>query len=567
MGFSSIDHEVLKKDELRGAYQRMAQRRPSLDYEIDGVVFKTDTIAEQERLGATAHHPRFAIAYKFQGDSGNSVLRAVEWSVARTGAITPVAIVDPVQLSGVTVTRASLHHPGFIKKLGLTLGAEVVMMRRGGVIPNVEFVSKPGTTPVEIPEKCPSCGGATRWEKDFLLCTNTRACKAAVIGSLAHFASAVDMLGFGDSVLEQSYDAGFLRTPADFYMLTADKLAKLERSGDKLAQKLVKEVDKKRTLDLATFLRALGLAELGKNVSKILTERYKNLDAVLQVTEAEFSQIHGIGDTIARTVVQGLKDAAPLIAELRKHVTITVAAPTAAATGQGGAASAGPFVGKSFVFTGKMGTLERKPAEELVVSLGGTALDAVNKTLTFLVVGDLKKPGEKSTKEKAADKLVAAGASLKIISETDFLAMVDDARKGAPTSAASEPAAATPTPPPALPEAAPKASPPAPTGDLLAAKKTPPAAAPKPLAGKRFSFAGTFATVSATEAARRVEALGAQVVDVVDVNTTHLVVGDKGRAGDKLAEARKVKQAGGAVEILDEKTFGALVGMGQMSLF
>jgi DNA ligase (NAD+) len=130
-GFDPIDHEVLPKDQLRAGYQRMAQRRPGLDYEIDGVVFKADLVSEQERLGETAHHPRYALAYKFQGDSGSSVLRAVEWSVARTGAITPVAVVDPVSLSGVTVTRASLHHPGFITKLGLTLGAEVVMMRRG----------------------------------------------------------------------------------------------------------------------------------------------------------------------------------------------------------------------------------------------------------------------------------------------------------------------------------------------------------------------------------------------------------------------------------------------------
>ena len=426
MGFHPIDHETLAKEDMRAGYQRMAQRRPSLDYEIDGVVFKTDSIAEQDRLGATAHHPRYAIAYKFQGDSGTSVLRAVEWSVARTGAITPVAIVDPVSLSGVTVTRASLHHPGFITKLGLTLGAEVVMMRRGGVIPNVEFVSKAGTEPVEIPKTCPSCGAGTRWEKDFLLCTAPRTCKAVVIGLLAHYASAVDMLGFGDSILEQSYDAGFLRSPEDFYTVTVDQLAKLDRSGEKIAQKLVKEVDKKRTLDLATFLRALGLPELGKNVSKILSEKYKTLDAVLQVTEAEFSQVHGIGDTIARTVVQGLKDAAPLIAALRKHVTLTENTAPAAATG--GGAKTGPFTGKTFVFTGKMASLERKPAEELVASLGGTSLDAVNKALTYLVVGDLKKPGEKSTKEKAADKLVAAGASLKVISETDFLAMVEELR-------------------------------------------------------------------------------------------------------------------------------------------
>ena len=425
MGFSPIDYELVPRRQFGDAYKSIAQKRASLDYEIDGVVFKTDLIAEQERLGATAHHPRYAIAYKFQGDSGTTVLLAIEWSVARTGAITPVAIVDPVSLSGVTVTRASLHHAGFIKKLGLTIGAEVLMMRRGGVIPNVEHVSKPGVEPVNIPSLCPSCSSPTRWEKDFLYCAS-RTCKAVVIGSLSHWAVAVDMLGFGDSILGQAYDQGLLRSKEDFYELTVDKLAKLDRLGEKIAKKLVAEVDKKRTLELSTFLRALGLPELGKNVSKILSEKYRTLDAALKVTEEEFSQIHGIGATIARAVVQGLRDAAPVIAALRSHVTVLDAAAPAAVSAAGAKGSV--FAGMTFVFTGKMGSLERKPAEDLVASLGGSSLDAVNKTLTYLVVGDLKKAGDKSSKEKVADKHVAAGAPIKIISESDFLAMVEQVR-------------------------------------------------------------------------------------------------------------------------------------------
>lgn len=580
MGFSPIDWELVPKEHMAAAYQRMATRRPTLDYEIDGVVFKTDSIAEQDRLGCTAHHPRYALAYKFQGDSGVSVLRAVEWSVARMGVITPVAIVDPVSLSGVTVTRASLHHPGFIAKLGLTLGAEVVMMRRGGVIPNVESVSKPGTDPIPLPTACPACGAPVRWEKDFLFCTALRTCKAVAIGMLAHYASAVDMLGFGDNILEQAYAQGFLKTPADFYTLTADQLMKLDRSGKKLADKLVKEVDKKRTLDLPTFLRALGLPELGKNVSKILSQKYKTLDAVLQVTEAEFSQVHGIGDTIARTVVQGLKDNAGLIDELRKHVTLTApAAPAAAAGAAGGAgAGAGALVGQSFVFTGKMATLERKPAEELVVSLGGEALDGVNKTLTYLVVGDLKKPGEKSTKEKAADKLIAAGSALKVISETDFLAMIEQVKKAPAAAAPTAPVAVQAAPaeeePPKVevpkveaPKAeAPKVEAPKPAPVKTEAPKAE-AAPAKALAGKRFSFTGTFASITAADAAKRVEALGATVVEAVDDAVTHLVVGNKGKAGDKLAAARKLQSSGKKIEILDEKQFGALVGVGQMHLF
>lgn len=572
-GFSAIDYEVVQKPDMRAAYQRMAQKRPGLDYEIDGVVFKTNRIDEQDRLGATAHHPRYAIAYKFQGDSGTSTLRAVEWSVARTGAITPVAVVDPVSLSGVTVTRASLHHPGFITKLGLSIGAEVVMMRRGGVIPNVEFVSKPGTTPVDLPAKCPECGSPTQLRDDFLFCTTPKTCRGVQIGMLGHYAASTDMLGFGDSILEGAFDAGFLRGVKDFYTLKAEDLAKLDRCGDKVAQKLVKEVDKKRTLDLATFLRALGIPDLGKNVSKILAEKYQTLDAVLAVTEAEFSQVHGIGAVIAHNVVQGLADNADLIKDLRAFVTLTAPLTAAAATGGAGGATSGAFAGMTFVFTGKMATLERKPAEQLVAKMGGTALDAVSKALTYLVVGDLKKPGEKSTKEKAADKLVTAGAPLKIISETEFLSMVDDAQALAAVPASVQAAAPAPAPaaaPPPAPAPAPKAASPAQPDLPIAAPKP---AAPKPapaakiLAGARVAFAGTLGSYALADATRKIQELGGEVVDAVDAQTTIVVVGAKGKAGDKLTAARKLQSSNKGLEIVSEADFGKRVGLGQISLF
>lgn len=592
-GFSPIDAETLPPDQMRAGYQRMAQARPGLDYEIDGVVFKTDRIDEQDRLGATAHHPRYAIAYKFQGDSGTSYLRAVEWSVARTGAITPVAVVDPVSLSGVTVTRASLHHPGFITKLGLTLNAEVVMMRRGGVIPNVEFVAKAGDRPVELPPKCPSCGSPTRTEGDFLYCAQPRTCPSVVIGLLAHFATAVDMLGFGDVILEQAFQKGVLRSPGDFYRLTPASFAGLDKVGDKTARKLCDEVNKKRALDLATFLRALGVPDLGKNVSKLLAEKYGTLDAVLAVTEPELASHHGIGESIARSVVNGLKTEASLIADLRAQVTFkAAAAPAKPAPAAGAAASA--FTGMTFVFTGKMATLERKPAEDLVASMGGAALDAVNKALTYLVVGDLKKAGEKSSKEKAADKHVAAGAAIKIISETDFLAMVEEAKKLAASPAAAPSVAAPeafgPDAAPAVEatKAAPTGAPEAPTpaapkeqdsqdGGRRYAKvlgpvvvpevaKAPPRNAPD-LTGKVFVIAGRLGAVNEAEAVRRITDLGGTVAASVDATVTHVVVGAKGKAADALGAVRRLGAEGHIVALLDEVQFAAYIGIGQMTLF
>jgi DNA ligase (NAD+) len=417
LGFPKIDYVVTEHDDLAQAFVQFEKWRPTLDYEIDGVVYKVDSAKEQRRLGQTSHHPRYAIAYKFQGESGISTLRNVEWSVARTGAITPVAIVDPVVLSGVTVTRASLHNVAFIAKLGLTIGAKVTLVRRGGVIPNVEHVTEPGDAPVEIPTACPSCGSPVVRERDFLYCTTPRTCKKAVVGQLAHFATALDMLGFGDVILEQAYDAGLLRQPVDFYKLTWEALANLERVGEKSAKKLVAAVDKKRSIPLAVFLRALGISDLGKHVSGILAARYRTLDAVLGVTVEELAATHSIGDTIAASVVEGLREARDVIDALRQYVTVEAEAASDGAEG-------GPLSGKSFVFTGKMVAFSRSEGEKRVRALGGAVLSGVNKTLTYLVVG-ADKTGPKSTKEKAAEKAIKEGAPLEVISEDELLALLE----------------------------------------------------------------------------------------------------------------------------------------------
>ena len=422
--FPKVDYLVLPREKAFSGYEEFARLRPTLDYEIDGVVFKADDVKEQRRLGETAHHPRHSLAYKFQGDSGLSTLREVEWSVARTGAITPVAIVDPVPLSGVSVSRASLHNVAFIAKLGLTLGAKVTLVRRGGVIPNVEGVVEPGTSPVVIPETCPSCGSPVVRERDFLYCTTPRTCPKAVIGQLSHFAATFNMLGFGDSILEQCYEKKLLRTPADFFTLKWQDIAALDRSGEKIAKKLVAEADKKRTIDLPTFLRALGVAELGKHVSVLLADRYSTLDAVLAVTEPELAGTHGVGETIAHAVVTGLVEAKPTIDELRKHVTVSESRPSAAA------ATDKPFSGKSFVFTGKLLTLSRSEGEQRVRAHGGAVLSAVSKAVAYLVQGQ-EKDGGKSSKQKAAEKLKSQGEPIQVLSEDELLKMLADADAGA----------------------------------------------------------------------------------------------------------------------------------------
>jgi DNA ligase (NAD+) len=417
LGFPKIDFLVLERGEIARGFEQFERWRPTLDYEIDGVVFKADSVKEQRRLGQTSHHPRFAMAYKFQGEAGTSTLLAVEWSVARTGAITPIAVVEPIFLSGVTVTRASLHNAGFIDKLGLTLGAKVTLVRRGGVIPNVERVIEPGSPPVLLPDACPSCGSAVERGRDVLYCTKPSSCRRAVIGRLAHYASTLDIQGFGDAILEQAYDAGLLRQFADFYTLDWESLAKLERLAEKSAKKLVTEVDKKRAVPLAPFLRSLGLPELGKHVSTILAARYRTLEVVQHVTVEELSHTHSIGSTIANTVVVAIAEAKPTILALLRHVTVQ---PEVGA----GGASYGPLSGKSFVFTGRMMAFSRSEGEKRVRALGGAVQSSVRHGLDYLVVG-ADKSGPKSTKEKAADKAIAEGALLRVISEDDLLVMLE----------------------------------------------------------------------------------------------------------------------------------------------
>ncbi len=434
LGFAPVTFELVKKSELREAYERFAGRRSQLDFEIDGVVFKANRLDEQKRLGATAHHPRYAMAYKFQGDSGSTTLEGVEWSVARSGAITPVALIAPVTLSGAEVRRASLHHAGFISKLGLLHqppGAKLLVTRRGGVIPKVEFVAEPAppagkdVKTIELPTSCPSCGGPVRQQNDFLYCARPESCRAAMISTVAHYCTALDILGFGDKLLASAYDAGALKSPADLYTLTEEKLLGLERVGPKLAAKLIKEIADRRQIRLSVFLRALGIDDLGRHVAEILEEHCGELDKVRRITVEELSSIHTIGTETAQSVVKGLKDRGKLIDALLKHVTLG-----AAARAKGGAAAAGDeaegggaLAGKSFVFTGTLTAFDRKTAQKKVEALGGTAPSGVTKDLSYLVVGPEER---KSSKLVKAEKYVAEGAALKIISEQDFLRMIGE---------------------------------------------------------------------------------------------------------------------------------------------
>jgi DNA ligase (NAD+) len=426
LGFPLTPAEVTSEaSALPALFQRFIDVCRSLDVETDGVVMKADSVAEQARLGVTAHHPRYALAYKFQGESAQTTVVAVEWGVARTGVVTPVAVIEPVFVSGVTVSRVSLHNAGYARKLGLGVGARVEIVRRGGVIPHVERVLSPPVEPLRTPTEWVVRGGTTPllWDGDFLVLAEPERSVDVVVSRVAHFTKVIDATGFGEKRLTQLVEQGLVHNPADLYRLDRDTLARLDRMGETSAQHLVDEMNNRRTLTLPVFLCALGIDDLGPTVAEALTDHFKTLEGVrTQPTEA-LADIHGIGTVTAASIAEGLKQSAPIIDGLLQEVSI---AERATVTD-----TSSPLHGCSVVFTGTMATLDRKTAQKRVQEKGGRTPSSVTAELDYLVVGDEGSPllgaGEKSTKQKAAEKLVAKGSKVKIIREEEFLALLNRA--------------------------------------------------------------------------------------------------------------------------------------------
>lgn len=428
LGFEAVEWRVVGREELQQTFDEIDAGRSLRDYEMDGVVFRANRCDEQRRLGSTAHHPRHSIAYKFQGDSGESVLREVRWNVSRTGAINPVGIVDPVELSGAVVTRVSLHNLAIMESVApegtLTLNSRVLMMRRGGVIPHLERILEPGDVAVEIPDRCPGCGAETYRENDVLCADHHNSCRNARLKQLEHFASQMEIKGIGPKLLEQLHDETLVSEPADFFTLSLEELISLERVGEKLARKLLERIKRRRTVRADVFLRALGIDELGRHVAGLLTEHFEDLDAILAVDAARLVEIPTIGEVIAEKVTQGLSENAELIESLRAHIDIVFPEPDASS-----AKDDLPLSDRSFLFTGAMESMTRKEAQKHVRELGGETPSSVVKSLDYLVMGDADlerfEDGWRSKKLRTAEDYIDAGAPISIIGESEFLMLIN----------------------------------------------------------------------------------------------------------------------------------------------
>lgn len=427
-GFEPVPYEVMDREQMQAGYESYVAQRDQLDYEIDGVVYRAERSAEYDRLGATSHHPRGAIAYKLQGDSAKTTLIDVEWGVSRNGILTPVGITEPVKLSGAMVSRITLHHWGMVQAKNLSLGAEVIAMRRGGVIPHLETVVTPGPEPICAPKTCPQCpklNAPTRIEGDVLYCDYQGTCEPQAAAILRHWVSVTKIEGFGSVWLETLTNKGILNTPIDLYTLAVDDVIELDGVGQGRAQNWLDSINQARSLPLATFLCALGVQDLGKSASTAIAQRFVSLQGVREAQATEIAEIDNFGALTAEHITSGLKARSQLIDDLLKYITVADAELPQVLSDDA------PFKDQSFVFTGTLVAMKRSEAQSRVKALGADTPSGVSAKLSYLVIGDSGKAGSKKTK---AEKL-----GVNILSETEFLDLLANAENQSAVQESSEP--------------------------------------------------------------------------------------------------------------------------------
>ncbi len=387
-------------------------KRGRLGYEIDGMVIKVNSLAQQKRLGYTMKSPRWAIAYKFPAQQATTNLKDIILQVGRTGVITPVAMLEPVECGGVTISRATLHNFDEIKRLDVRIGDRVIVERAGEVIPKivkvVESVRKGRREIFKVPEKCPECGGRITKEKEEEVayrCINP-SCPAQLERGLVHFASrnAMDIEGFGEAVVEQVAKNGLVKDFAGIYSLGKENLLRLELFAEKRAQNLLDAIEKSKERPLARLLFALGIRHVGEKAAETLAEEFGSLDALMEAKEEELERIPEVGPALAGSVREFFKqkEIRILIEKLRK----------AGLKLEQERVKKGPQIltGKTFVFTGELKGYSRSEAEKLVKNLGGKASSSVSEQTSYVVVGE--SPGSKYGKAKAL--------GVPILSEEEF---------------------------------------------------------------------------------------------------------------------------------------------------
>jgi len=398
-------------------WREMNEKREGMPFEMDGIVVKVNRLDQQERLGVRSRSPRYSVAYKFAPRQATTVVRDIEVQVGRTGALTPVARLVPVQVSGVEISNATLHNQDEIEKLGLLIGDTVLLQRAGDVIPQVVSVLKEKRTGKErkftMPDRCPVCGSkAERPEGEVVARCVNFACPAQVKGRIEHFASrgAMDIEGLGEKLVGQLVEKALVRSPADLYFLTQDQLVALERMGEKSARNLLDAIEASKDRPLARCVFALGIRHVGEHVADVLAREFGTLDALLAADEARLGTTYEIGPTLAHAIREFF-DSRENVAAIERLRAGGVKFPSVE---KRAVAADSPFAGKTFVFTGALQRFTREEAEARVKERGGKAASSVSKRTDYVVAG-----------EAAGSKLAKARElGVKVITEEELQRML-----------------------------------------------------------------------------------------------------------------------------------------------
>ncbi len=396
-------------------FARMGDLRKSLPYEIDGVVLKVDDLALQEKLGNVSRNPRWALACKFPATQATTVLHDIIIQVGRTGSLTPVAIMEPVNVGGVTVSRATLHNEDEILKKDIRIGDTVIIQRAGDVIPEVVKVVFSRRTGKEkefqMPSHCPECGSEVVREEGEVAhrCINL-SCPAQTKENIKHFASrgGMDIEGLGEKISAQLFDAQLIYDPADLYFLTKEKLLELDRHGEKSAQKLIESLQRSKNPPLNKFIYALGIRNTGEHIAKILAREFGSIDKLMAATVDDLTAVYEIGPEIAASVVHFFSEP--------KNKTVMDKFQKAGVMPQEMKVTAkdSPLQGRSFVFTGSLESMPRSEAKAIVEQMGGSVHSSTTNKTTYVVAG--REPGSKLDK--------ARSLGITILGEDEFLKLV-----------------------------------------------------------------------------------------------------------------------------------------------
>ena len=399
-------------NDVIGYYKEIGDMRDSLGYEIDGVVVKVNDIRLQERLGNVARSPRWAVAYKFEPRQADTWIRDIQAHVGRTGILTPVAILEPVRIGGVTVSRSTLHNQDEVDRKDVRIGDWVLVQRAGDVIPEVVKVittKRTGAeTPYRIPDKCPVCGSDVMREDVYYRCTGIN-CPAQLKERIRHFASrrAMDIEGLGEKLTDQLVDKGLVKNLSDIYYLTRDEIAGLDRMAEKSAGNIIDAIEISKERELSRVIFALGIRHVGEQLGKILGRSFGSIEALMSAGVEDLTAVETVGPEIAQSVVKffNQKDN---IREVKRLREAGVKFPPAVYKKEG------KLAGKVFVLTGTLSSFTRDEAKVRIESLGGHVTSAVSKNTDFVVAGE--DPGSKARKAKEL--------GIKVINEDEFLKML-----------------------------------------------------------------------------------------------------------------------------------------------